>query len=277
MATTTIPWSDGSGDNIYLTYSSASGDQTVTVSSDANSGSARTKVVTFSASGVPSVNLTINQDAGASPSYVSDGLVLWLDGKEKGGTTAWVDKVSGYTFTNYGATFNDDCVEFDGVDDYLRGANPDSSVIPSRTGGTIEVVCDFTNWGVEAGCIFIPRANSKMCACFGSTGGFFYGIDNTSSRNYYFPISSLSKASFSVSSERYYENGSPMTLSSTKNYFSGISTSYNLIGKRNNSSTPRFFKGKIYSIRIYNRQLTEAEVLANLAVDNARFNLGLTL
>lgn len=51
MATTTIPWNDGSGDNIYLTYPSASGSQTVVVTSDANTGSVeRTKVVTFSAS-----------------------------------------------------------------------------------------------------------------------------------------------------------------------------------------------------------------------------------
>lgn len=63
MATTTIPWGDGSGDNIYLTYSSASGDQTVEVSSDANTGSARTKVVTFTA-GSATQTLTVNQDAG---------------------------------------------------------------------------------------------------------------------------------------------------------------------------------------------------------------------
>lgn len=63
MATTTISWGDGSGDNIYLTYSSASGDQTVQVSSDANTGSARTKVVTFTAGNV-SQSLTVNQDAG---------------------------------------------------------------------------------------------------------------------------------------------------------------------------------------------------------------------
>lgn len=50
MATTTIPWGDGSGDNIYLTYPSASGDQTVEVSSDANTGIVeRTKNITFSA------------------------------------------------------------------------------------------------------------------------------------------------------------------------------------------------------------------------------------
>lgn len=63
MATTTISWDDGSGDNIYLTYPSASGDQTVQVSSDANTGSARTKVVTFTAGNV-SQALTVNQDAG---------------------------------------------------------------------------------------------------------------------------------------------------------------------------------------------------------------------
>lgn len=49
MATTTISWGDGSGDNIYLTYPSASGDQTVTVTSDANAGaSSRSKNITFS-------------------------------------------------------------------------------------------------------------------------------------------------------------------------------------------------------------------------------------
>ena len=60
MATTTIPWGDGSGGNIYLTYPSASGDQTVSVSSDANTGAARTKVVTFAAGNVTQT-LTVNQ------------------------------------------------------------------------------------------------------------------------------------------------------------------------------------------------------------------------
>lgn len=65
MATTTIPWDDGSGDNIYLTYSSASGDQTVEVSSDANTGNARTQVVTFTA-GIGNITqmLTVSQEAG---------------------------------------------------------------------------------------------------------------------------------------------------------------------------------------------------------------------
>lgn len=65
MATTTIPWGDGSGGNIYLTYPSASGDQTVSVTSDANTGAARSKVVSFT-SGVGSIvrQLTVEQEAG---------------------------------------------------------------------------------------------------------------------------------------------------------------------------------------------------------------------
>lgn len=68
MAVTTIPWGDGSGDNIYLTYPSASGDQTVQVTSDANGSSAsRSKTISFQ-SGVGNITktLTVNQE-GATP------------------------------------------------------------------------------------------------------------------------------------------------------------------------------------------------------------------
>ena len=65
MAITTIPWGDGSGDNIYLSAPSQTGDQTVSVTSDANTGAARSKVVTFTATGVSPVTLTVNQAAGA--------------------------------------------------------------------------------------------------------------------------------------------------------------------------------------------------------------------
>lgn len=70
MATTTIPWDDGSGDNIYLTYPSASGNQTVVVNSDANTGAARTKVVTFSTGNI-SRQLTVNQESGKGPDYLT--------------------------------------------------------------------------------------------------------------------------------------------------------------------------------------------------------------
>ena len=59
---TSIPWGDGSGDYIHLDYDASAGDQTVLVSSDANSGVfERSKVVTFSASGASPVSLTVTQ------------------------------------------------------------------------------------------------------------------------------------------------------------------------------------------------------------------------
>ena len=61
MARTTIPWGDGNGDSIYLDYNAASGNQTVTVISDANGGaSSRSKVITFATtSGSPAVTQTL--------------------------------------------------------------------------------------------------------------------------------------------------------------------------------------------------------------------------
>lgn len=281
MATTTIPWNDGSGDNIYLTYPSASGDQTVEVSSDANTGSARSKVVTFT-SGVGNITqqLTVNQEAGEIPGgglsdYVQNGLYMHLDGKEKGGTAnVWSNLAGSGSFTNYGAAFNSDHIYFDGVDDYLRSTNYGSTAFPLRTAGTIEFVIDNENSGTLC-VILIGRGNGgRLAAAIQSDGGILYATDNTTARAYYYPISTISKGSFSVSSARYYQNGSLMSLSSSKTYLSGVNGSYCYIGRRNSGL---YFKGKIYSIRMYTRQLTQAEVLQNLSVDNLRFNLGLTL
>ena len=48
--TTQIGWNDGTGDNIYLSYSASEGNQTVTITSDAHTGyEERTRDITFSA------------------------------------------------------------------------------------------------------------------------------------------------------------------------------------------------------------------------------------
>ena len=211
--------------------------------------------------------------------YVQNGLFLLLDGKNKGGTNGVWKTVAGtwtgYSFTNYGATFNKDHVYFDGVNDYLRCSSMGTvSNLPSRTGGTIEVVYENENLGTAMGVIFIPKTVSKIAAAVDSAKYFLYCADNTSARNYVCPIVSSSKASVSVSSARAYENGTAISRSSDKKYLNGISSNYYYIGRNSNGN---YFKGKIYSIRIYNRQLSQSEVLQNLAVDNLRFNLGLTL
>lgn len=74
--TTEIPWGDGSSDKIYLTRDASEGNQQVLVSSDANTGAARSKVVTFSASGASPVTLTVSQAAGAVSPVFYDLLVF---------------------------------------------------------------------------------------------------------------------------------------------------------------------------------------------------------
>ncbi len=274
MATTTIPWGDGSGDNIYLTYPSASGDQTVEVSSDANTGSARTKVVTFTtAVGSITKQLTINQAAGGGElsDYVQDGLVLHMDGKEKGDTAGyWESIAGGWLFENHGATFGTDYVSFDGTDDYLSNKN---YAPPLSGSGTIEVVYESASdvYGSRLHVMFCGKTLNGIAFAINASKYVLYSMPNTTRNR---PISTLSKASISVSTDRAYENGVAMQTT-TADYMTGRA-SLNFIGKRGGNS-PQYMKGKIYSIRIYNRKLTQAEVLKNLAVDNARFNLGLVL
>ena len=63
-----IEWADGSGDKIYISADEFSGNQQVAVSSDPNTGAARSKVVTFTAGNV-SQTLTVQQEAGGGREY----------------------------------------------------------------------------------------------------------------------------------------------------------------------------------------------------------------
>lgn len=72
---TEILWGDGTSDKIYLTYTAASGSQTIMVSSDANAGPARTKDITFvSTVGNIARVLTVMQETNMD--YVS---ITWND------------------------------------------------------------------------------------------------------------------------------------------------------------------------------------------------------
>lgn len=292
MAVTEIPWGDGSGDKIYLTYSASTGDQTILVSSDANSGSsARTKDITFLTTvGNISRTLTVSQESGmdlvsitwndvcvtwndtaiaypdTSLKYVTDGLVLRLDGIDKGpDSTAWVDLVDGYSFANNGAVFNSDHIYLNGSS-YLEGSA--TPLFPTTNIGTIEAVYERE---ADYGTIIMAPAGSNQVA-LGNIKGYGLLWSAGLNRPKYSDMPSF--GSVSISLARALGNGVALTQNGSSYMGSGPASTPAYIGRRHNG---HYFTGKIYSIRIYNRQLTEAEVLSNLAVDNERFNLGLTL
>lgn len=131
MATTTIPWGDGSGDNIYLTYDASQGDQTVLVSSDANGGDTRQKVITFvSTVGNISRSLTVLQESGMD--YVS---ITWND---------------------VCITYDDTAIAYPYVEQYIVFADP-----------VVEQICA-TNWGDGTG-IKPSQAASVTNSQFGTT------------------------------------------------------------------------------------------------------------
>lgn len=108
----TIEWDDGSGDKIYLNSNASEGNQTVEVSSDANTGSARTKTVTFYTGDIERV-LTVNQDAGyviqtftANPSSYSGNILTnatdaYSDETSTNGARVRVTTTAGNTTSDY--------------------------------------------------------------------------------------------------------------------------------------------------------------------------------
>ena len=172
--------------------------------------------------------------------------------------------MNGHRFVNHGAVFNSDHIYLDGSSYLLSSTG--ASV--STSSGTIEVVYEKEADGI----IYMPN-NGSAVMCFGwGSSGLYWSANSTKRRVY---TNAPSKGSVSINVSRGLANGTAMSYSGT-NYFSGGKASEFYIGKRNNS-TPNYFKGKVFSVRIYNRELSKNEALQNLAVDNSRFNLGLTL
>ena len=200
-----------------------------------------------------------------APDYVQSGLVLHLDAKQVGDTAgAWKSLVGDHVFTNYGAVFNDGHVDFDGVDDYMKN----TSFSPPASGtGTIEIVyeADSGHYKTTQMVLFAGKTNAGLCYYLSGAGNIYWSIGATSRRLY---ATTQAKASVSVSNARALENNVAMTYGST-NYLGGRDSN-NYLGKR---SSGNFFCGKIYAIRIYNRQLTADEVAQNYAIDVLRFNL----
>lgn len=211
--------------------------------------------------------LVYEDNGGNAEDYVQSGLVLHLDAKLPGNTSGqWKDLKAGVVFTNYGATFNKDHVYFDGVDDYLTNTTFSA---PTSNNGTIEVVIDDETFGTKLSLVFMCKTNGGLGFGKNASKHILWSCGTSTKAK---PVATLAKASFSISNVGKYQNG--VTLSTSGTDYWGSRNSTNWIGRR---STGHYFKGKIYSIRMYNRQLTQAEVLQNLAVDNLRFNLGLTL
>ena len=221
--------------------------------------------------------------------YISDGLVLNLDGTDRGGASGhWVDKVDGYDFAlGSGATEQAKGVQFDANDEWGTCLSQAlSNALPGYNAGTIEV-CFTPLSGFSATntprTLFLADQAAKICAIYAnytSSGiTFFHGAGGYSQENAIenckrtIPAIESGLQRISANTARLVQNGvlnSNGTSSGSMQYSNkGIGV---MIGGRSGSSvTDVPAMAVIHAIRVYSRQLTESEMSHNQAIDLAKY------
>lgn len=274
------------GVNVNVTYAnSASGTATTSGTLTISSSELSSDIV---------VSLTASKAADVTPSgYVTSGLVLHLDGLNQGGTSGkWIDSVGNKEFVLTGATAASNGVLFDeeGEMGVYNGTNPEWMY----TGCTIEVcLTALSGFNTTNRVLFGNGVDSGIAAIYsapsGSTKGWAFGVwshtsytdlGNTSKRADSDTISGA--ITLSMNAERLVKNGSTNTgtllqtrLGVAKNVALTVG---GMLRTGDTLSDATFFaNATIHEVRIYNRQLSEAEMLQNQRYDNERYNLGLTI
>jgi hypothetical protein len=207
---------------------------------------------------------------------VTDGLILYLDAGYKpsysGSGTTWND-VSGYgnngTLTN-GPTYNSangGSIIFDGADDYVNLPN-----------GLLSGTGDFTiiQWvqcdGPGIGTTFGNYGAGTLQ--FGWSASYvFLWLDNGSA---YASTSNFTTAITMIAGRRigtttnYLKNGSVIGTGASNASIGNSNTNFRI---GTNTSTTEQYKGKIYTTMVYNRGLSNTEILQNYNAQKGRFGL----
>lgn len=209
--------------------------------------------------------------------YITDGLVMWLDGEKNGvdgahetTLTTWVDQSgNSWDWTNNGATVNAKSLTFNGSSAYL-GRSYQS--VPNNV-AMIEIVAKKT----KGGCIVTGFGRNKIGNVnIPSTGNniiFHTAAGTGSDKNTSFDFGTAGEI-HSANSSGYLDGQAVQNFVSSS---SDWQYEYPAIGKyrgSNGNNTQYVFQGEIYCIRMYSRILTEDEILSNYANDVERFGIG---
>ena len=215
--------------------------------------------------------------------YTQDNLVLWLDGYANNGSTrthtatTWKDlSGNGNTATLSGPTWYDKYLYFDGSNDYAYKTSASYGI--SNNKYTLEIIVES-----EKDDVYQPIFNTVntgtavqqyMTIWKGKYNYFTLDITNGST------VSQLSSSSKVVNNTKYkltaVLNGTNYKLYNGAQLDNSIDVSF--IPKMYSSGlyiggNSYYFKGKIYSIRVYNKALSEDEIIHNYNYDKQKFNL----
>lgn len=216
--------------------------------------------------------------ASATPSIVTSGLVLYLDAGNPasypGSGTTWTDlSGQGNNATLASHTFdsgNGGSIVFNGSQNAPTSTNgfPFGSSAGSIAGwAKISIMTGGTSWIFSYGSPF--QSASRFVGRLGSTfwaGGYNDDITfGTAQTNTWFNM----VATWDGSNARMYIDGSLVTGPTSRSWNTVSSAAY--VGAQ--TSGGEGWYGNIAQVLVYNRALTDAEVLQNFNIDKARFGL----
>ena len=223
--------------------------------------------------------------AATSQSYVQDGLVAQWDGIENVGrgqhdATArfWADiSGNGHNFANFinGLSWNEDSLQMPSSD-YEKAAV--TTGIAARNCVSFEIVYKQTSAKNNPSILFafdsfkglaIPSSRDYLGVHNGAGG--CWACPSVVTLNEPHHVYVCYKSGSSIKSESVVLDGAELTTSTAT--LDQPNAGYNIGFKHSSlTRTNRAFSGRIYTIRIYSRQLTEAEREWNRQVDAVRFS-----
>lgn len=219
--------------------------------------------------------------------YIKDGLQLWLDGIENTrnghstSTYSWHD-LSGnkYDFSLYAgsgpAYSKENCLEF--ANSVYRCENTTlQSLMTNSEEKTIEVVCSISTENTTAKTIFLGGISSSPNAGM----GLWYrpasnGMCVSGSSSCYSTTDVTNPHTYCAVYSKGAKTGADFYQDNVKKNVSGggtMANQYVTIGGRKYDTNYYQFKGEIYSIRVYDRKLTQEEREHNRKIDKERFGL----
>lgn len=204
--------------------------------------------------------------------YVTDGLVFFLDSLQLVDSGTWTDIVGGKTFALTDCTVSGGGVVFNGTTS--KGVY-DGAITTDWANETIEVAITglgtkshsvlgqpYQNGTVGISMILAENYQNRQTAMIAI---------NASGRNFYWPP--LNAVVISARSGLCVADKGVVTATQYatpgKNETNTTTLGHRIIG----TSISSYFRGTIFAIRIYNRQLTEAEMLQNQQADIERYGL----
>lgn len=233
-----------------------------------------TSTITVSYAGLTTTfNVTVTEY-----SYITDGLVMWLDGEynSTNGThatslTTWVDQTgNGWDWTNRGgATVSTKSIVFSGGDT----SNFNGSAVPQNV-VMMELVYKVANNGGGVVLAGFGRTSIGNISIASATGklSFHTSTGSGESTNTAFEIG-YDDTIHSVNSAGYVDGEAYTTTTSAADWqYANPSVGY--YRGSTGSQIQYKYTGEIYCIRLYSRVLTAAEIAHNFAIDAERFGIG---